>query len=69
MLLYPDVMRKAQAQIDEVVGRGRLPNAADRDNLPYIRAMVKEVSTLSVFILLSAHHWSYHSDIEVEGDW
>lgn len=45
MILFPNVMRKAQAQIDEVVGRGRLPNAGDRDNLPYIRAMVREAST------------------------
>ncbi|KAH8107810.1 cytochrome P450 [Cristinia sonorae] len=42
MLLFPDVMRKAQAQIDEVVGRDRLPNAGDRAHLPYIRAMVRE---------------------------
>lgn len=49
MLLFPHVMRKAQAQIDEVVGRGRLPNAGDRDSLPYIRAMVREAST--AFIL------------------
>ncbi|TDL16829.1 cytochrome P450 [Rickenella mellea] len=43
MSLYPDVMRKAQAEIDAVVGRDRLPTFQDRDNLPYIRAMVKEV--------------------------
>lgn len=44
MILFPEVMKKAQAQIDEVVGRGRLPNAGDRDQLPYVRAMVREVS-------------------------
>ena len=43
MLLYPDVMRKAQAEIDSVVGRDRLPTFSDRDQLPYIRALVKEV--------------------------
>ncbi|TFK64022.1 cytochrome P450 [Pluteus cervinus] len=43
MRLYPDVMKKAQAQIDTVVGRDRLPTFADRENLPYIRAIVKEV--------------------------
>lgn len=36
MTLYPDVMRKAQAQIDAVVGRDRMPTFADRDQLPYI---------------------------------
>ncbi|KAF9463397.1 cytochrome P450 [Collybia nuda] len=43
MVLYPDVMRKAQAEIDEVVGRDRLPNFGDYNKLPYIHAMVKEV--------------------------
>lgn len=43
MVLYPDVMRKAQAEIDEIVGRDRLPNFGDHDKLPYINAMVKEV--------------------------
>jgi len=36
-------MQKAHAEIDQVVGRDRLPNFADFDNLPYIRAIVKEV--------------------------
>ncbi|KAE9397734.1 cytochrome P450 [Gymnopus androsaceus JB14] len=43
MTLYPDSMRKAQREIDSVVGRGRLPAFADRPHLPYLRAMVKEV--------------------------
>lgn len=43
MILHPDVARKAQAQIDAVVGRDRLPTFGDRERLPYIEAMVKEV--------------------------
>lgn len=43
MVLYPDVMRRAQVEIDDVVGRGRLPNFGDQDTLPYINAMLKEV--------------------------
>lgn len=43
MLLYPDVMRRAQSQIDTVVGRGRLPSFSDKESLPYIDAIVKEV--------------------------
>ena len=39
--LYPDVRRKAQEEIDRVVGDG-LPGAEDRDRLPYINAIVKE---------------------------
>ena len=43
MVLYPDVMRKAQHEIDVVVGSGRLPTFADTPNLPYVRAIVMEV--------------------------
>ncbi|KAF5374224.1 hypothetical protein D9758_004661 [Tetrapyrgos nigripes] len=43
MRLYPSVMKKAQAEIDAVVGRDRLPTFEDRDHLPYIQAIVKEV--------------------------
>ena len=42
MVIFPDVQRKAQAELDEVVGRGQLPTFADYENLPYIRALVKE---------------------------
>ncbi|KAI0703469.1 cytochrome P450 [Cytidiella melzeri] len=42
MTLYPEVMRKAQAEIDAVVGHKRAPTFEDMIELPYIRAMVKE---------------------------
>lgn len=42
MLLFPDVQRKAQEQIDKVVGPDRLPSMEDEDFLPYIRGCVKE---------------------------
>ena len=43
MILHPKVMKKAQEELDRVVGKGELPNFAHRDDLPYINAMVKEV--------------------------
>ncbi|KAF7790535.1 hypothetical protein EIP86_001491 [Pleurotus ostreatoroseus] len=43
MVLYPETMRRAHAQIDAVVGRDRLPNLGDRAHLLYIEAIVKEV--------------------------
>ncbi|KAL0951023.1 hypothetical protein HGRIS_007764 [Hohenbuehelia grisea] len=43
MTLYPVVLRKAQAEIDEVVGPYRMSTFSDRDKLPYINAIVKEV--------------------------
>jgi cytochrome P450 len=43
MALYPDVQKKAQAEIDSVIGPGRLPRLADRERLPYTEALTKEV--------------------------
>ena len=43
MILYPDVAKKAQAELDAVVGQDRLPNFADRERLPYINALLLEV--------------------------
>ena len=43
MTAYPEVQRKCQAEIDAVVGNDRLPTLADRDQLPYLTAMLKEV--------------------------
>lgn len=42
MLKYPEVQRKAQEEIDRVVGTDRLPNIEDRANLPYIDAVMSE---------------------------
>ena len=44
MALYPEVQKKAQAEIDAVVGTSRLPDFHDRPSLPYINAVLKELS-------------------------
>lgn len=43
MVLFPEAQRKAQAEIDRVIGPNRLPTLADREDLPYVDALVKEV--------------------------
>jgi len=43
MVLNPGVMKKAQDELDRVVGKGRLPDFSDWDSLPYIDAIMKEV--------------------------
>uniref|UniRef100_A0A0W0F749 Cytochrome p450 n=1 Tax=Moniliophthora roreri TaxID=221103 RepID=A0A0W0F749_MONRR len=43
MLAFPDVQRKVQAEIDSVIGQSRIPTLADMENLPYMRAVMKEV--------------------------
>ena len=43
MALHPGVQRKAQSQIDRVVGVNRLPTFDDIESLPYVAAIVKEL--------------------------
>ncbi|PPQ80129.1 hypothetical protein CVT25_001428 [Psilocybe cyanescens] len=42
MALYPEVQKKAQAELDAVIGGNRLPDFSDRESLPYINALLKE---------------------------
>ena len=41
-LEHPDVLKKAQADLDRVVKPGQLPEFDDEPSLPYITAIVKE---------------------------
>lgn len=43
MTLYPEAQRKAQGELDAVVGTHRLPTIDDRDRLPYVNGLLKEV--------------------------
>ena len=46
MLLHPSVAKKAQKEIDDVVGDGRLPTFDDRPELPYVECILKELYRL-----------------------
>jgi cytochrome P450 len=43
MVLYPDAQRKAQDEIDRVIGKGRWPAMVDRPRMPYVEALFLEV--------------------------
>ncbi|KAG2368721.1 cytochrome P450 [Suillus spraguei] len=47
MLIYPDVQKHAQAEIDSVIGRDRLPTFEERASLPYIDAILQETFDLA----------------------
>lgn len=40
--MYPEVQRKAQEEVDRVIGRDRLPGQADQASLPYLRCILRE---------------------------
>lgn len=41
--LHPEVVKKAQEELDRVTGGERLPSFDDRVELPYINCIMKEV--------------------------
>ncbi|KAF8560444.1 cytochrome P450 [Imleria badia] len=42
MVVYPEVQRKIQQQLDDILGMQRLPTLADRGKLPFIDCVVSE---------------------------
>jgi cytochrome P450 len=42
MVIYPDVQKRAQEEIDRIIGGSRLPSFSDKANLPYINAIAQE---------------------------
>ena len=54
MTRYPEVMKKAQEEIDQVTSCERLPDFDDRPSLPYLDCILKEVFR-SVWPVTVAH--------------
>ncbi|KAG2139993.1 cytochrome P450 [Suillus cothurnatus] len=63
MTLFHDVQKKAQAEIDAVVGPDRLPSFADRGSLPYTEALAKEVLRWNVVVPTGLAHRVTKDDI------
>ncbi|KAF8595143.1 cytochrome P450 [Ceratobasidium sp. AG-I] len=62
MLLYPDVKIKAQKEIDEVVGQGRLPTLEDQLELPYMNRVVQETLRWFPATPLAVPHVCFEDD-------
>ncbi|KAH7889001.1 cytochrome P450 [Phlebopus sp. FC_14] len=56
MTIYPEVQKQAQMELDAVIGTDRLPSLDDRDALPYISAICKEVLRWYVVTPLAVPH-------------
>ncbi|KXN84611.1 O-methylsterigmatocystin oxidoreductase [Leucoagaricus sp. SymC.cos] len=63
MALYPDAQQTAQAELDAIVGRNRLPDFDDQPNLPYINALCKEVLRWQNVVPLSVAHATSKDDV------
>lgn len=43
MVLNPHVQKKAQEELDAVLGPATLPTMSDRDRLPYVKRLILEL--------------------------
>ncbi|KAK1333141.1 hypothetical protein QTO34_006678 [Cnephaeus nilssonii] len=53
---YPEVQARLQAELDQVVGRDRLPCLDDQPKLPYIMAFLYEAMRFSSFVPITIPH-------------
>ncbi len=63
LILYPEVQKRAQAELDSVISRDRLPTHDDKPRLPYIEAMSKELIRWHMVTPLGAGSSLVNSDV------
>ncbi|CDO77905.1 hypothetical protein BN946_scf184692.g3 [Trametes cinnabarina] len=67
MLHFPDAMKKAQAELDEVVGGDRLPQFEDQERLPYLHALINETLRWRPIAVLGGTPHAVTADDEYNG--
>ncbi|EJF61732.1 cytochrome P450 [Dichomitus squalens LYAD-421 SS1] len=60
--LHPEVLAKAHAELDEVVGPHRLPDFSDKDSLVYINAIIKEAMRWHTVLPMGLPHATVAND-------
>ena len=66
MMIYPDIQKRVQAEIDAVVGRNRLPKLADKPELNLTQAIIWEAQRLGSIAPLGVPHTAA-SDTQLHG--
>jgi len=56
MIMYPKVQIRVQEEIERVVGSERLPGLSDKDSLPYVEAVMKEVFRWQMMTPIAVPH-------------
>lgn len=63
MVLHPEVLVKAQKEIDSITGGERLPELEDRENMPYLQHVIMEVYRWNPPFPLGISHRLMQDDI------
>ncbi|CAL4119846.1 unnamed protein product, partial [Meganyctiphanes norvegica] len=56
MVLYPQVQKRVQEEVDNVVGADRQPGLEDRESLMYLEAVIHEVHRKASLVMFSLPH-------------
>ncbi|KAI0641999.1 CyP450 monooxygenase [Trametes meyenii] len=62
LAMFPEVQKKAQAELDAVVGPSRLPDFDDSEALVYVNALIKEALRWHVVVPLGLPHRTIEND-------
>ncbi|CCL99497.1 uncharacterized protein FIBRA_01515 [Fibroporia radiculosa] len=63
MACHPEIEKKAQQEIDAVIGNDRLTTLADRDSLPYVNAVCAELHRWNPVAPLGVSHRLVQDDV------
>ncbi len=66
MAMHPGILKKAQGELDVVVGPDRLPDFSDQESLVYVNAIVKELLRWHPVVPLGIPHCTTEDD-ELDG--
>ena len=57
-LHFPDIQRKVQMEIDNVIGHDRTPEVDDQHQMPYLQACIYECLRYQSHLPLTAAHYN-----------
>ncbi|KAF5372521.1 hypothetical protein D9758_005274 [Tetrapyrgos nigripes] len=63
MAIHPDLQIRAQKELENVVGVGRLPDFEDQDKLPFIQVLISEILRWNPVSPLALPHRALHDDV------
>ncbi|CAL1711055.1 unnamed protein product [Somion occarium] len=63
MLLHPEVLQKAQKEMEKVIDQNRLPTFSDRADLPYLECIMSEVLRWGTAVPLGLPHRLMEDDV------
>lgn len=62
-MYYPQILKKAQNVVDDVVGKDRLPGFDDASRMPYITALIREAFRWRTVAPVAIPHATIRDDL------